>query len=70
MSFGFPELLILLLVLLSIGIFVFEVLMLIDAITNKKLAGSEKVVWVLLLILIPGFMSLAYYFMAYSKRKK
>ncbi len=67
MDIGFPELTFIIPFAL---IFVFELAMLISAITNKKLVASEKAVWLLLILFIPGFMSLAYYFMVYRKKAK
>ena len=54
--------------LLTLGIFVFEIFMIIDAIKNKKLSDSAKALWIVGIIVLNPVGVLAYYFVAYSKR--
>ena len=42
--------------------FIFWVWMLIDAIKNPRLDGSQRVIWVLVVFFIPCLGSLIYYF--------
>ncbi len=61
-----------LLVLLMFGVAAllctaFWIWMLIHAITNKGLDGTEKIVWVLVVILLPFLGSLIYFFLGRPK---
>lgn len=47
--------------------FVFWVWMLIHAITNASLSSNEKILWVLVVILLPCIGSILYFFMVKSK---
>jgi hypothetical protein len=47
--------------------FVFWLWMLIHAITNKGLASGEKIVWVLVIILLPFLGSIIYFFIGRPK---
>ena len=49
--------------------FAFWLWMLIDCLTNQGLEGSEKVAWVLVIILLPFIGSLIYLFIGRPKRK-
>ncbi len=51
----------------AIATFVFWLWMLIHAITNKGLDGTERIVWVLVVILLPCIGSLIYLFIGYPK---
>ncbi len=53
----------------GLATFVFWVWMLIHAITNQGLVGTEKIVWVLVVILLPCVGSLIYLFIGYPKAK-
>ncbi len=53
----------------GLATFVFWVWMLIHALTNKGLVGTEKIVWVLVVILLPCIGSLIYLFLGYPKAK-
>ncbi len=55
--------------LAGLATFVFWLWMLIHAITNKGLVGTEKIVWVLVVILLPCVGSLIYLFLGYPKAK-
>ncbi len=57
----------LLTVVLGLATFVFWLWMLIHALTNKGLVGTEKIVWVLVVILLPCIGSLIYFFIARPK---
>jgi hypothetical protein len=54
-------------VLVSLVAFLFWIWMLIDAIQNPRLEGSQRVVWVLVIVLLPCLGSLIYYFAGRSK---
>jgi hypothetical protein len=47
--------------------FVFWLWMLIHAITNKGIVGTEKIVWVLVVIFLPFVGSLIYFFIGRPK---
>jgi hypothetical protein len=49
--------------------FAFWLWMLIDCLTNQGIEGSEKVAWVLVVILLPFIGSLIYLFIGRPKRK-
>ena len=51
----------------GLATFVFWLWMLIHAITNKGLVGTEKIVWVLVVILLPCIGSLIYFFIGRPK---
>jgi hypothetical protein len=57
----------LLTVVLGLATFAFWLWMLIDALTNKGLVGTEKIVWVLVVILLPCVGSLIYFFVGRPK---
>lgn len=46
---------------------IFEIWMLIDAIKNPRLEGSQRIVWVLVIILLPCLGSIIYYFAGRGK---
>jgi hypothetical protein len=48
--------------LLGLLAFIFWLWMLIDAIKNPRLDGSQRVIWILVIIFIPCLGSLIYYF--------
>jgi hypothetical protein len=52
---------------LALAVFAFWLWMLIDALTNKGLQGTEKIVWVLVVILVPCIGSLIYFFIGRPK---
>jgi hypothetical protein len=43
--------------------------MLLDCLTNRGIEGSEKVAWVLVILLLPFIGSLIYFFLGRPKRK-
>lgn len=47
---------------------VFEVVMIIDAIKNKKLSDTEKVLWIVCIVLFNPIATLVYYFIASRRR--
>ena len=53
--------------LVGAACFVFWLWMLIHAITNKGLASGEKIVWVLVIILLPFLGSIIYFFIGRPK---
>jgi hypothetical protein len=46
---------------------VFQVWMLIDAIQNPRLQGSQRIVWVLVIVLMPCLGPVLYFFVGRSK---
>jgi len=48
--------------LIGLLIFIFEIWMLIDAIKNPRLEGNQRVIWVLVILLVPCLGSIIYYF--------
>ncbi len=56
--------------IIAIAILVFEVVMFIDAIQNKRLTDSEKWLWCIGMVMIPPFVSFFYYFIARSALDK
>lgn len=57
------------LMLISILIFIFYLIVLIDAITRKFKEDVEKIVWVLVILLTNFIGALIYYFIVYRKYK-
>ena len=55
--------------LISLACFVFWIWMLIDCLTNEGIQGSEKVAWVIVIVLLPFIGSLIYLFLGRSKRR-
>jgi len=55
--------------LISLVCFVLWIWMLIDCLTNHGIAGSEKLAWVLVILLLPIIGSLIYLFVGRPKRK-
>ena len=53
--------------LIGLALFVFWVWMLVDVLTNKGLHGTEKIVWVLVVILLPFLGSVIYFFVGRNK---
>jgi hypothetical protein len=65
---GFPEALILIVVLvIGVAIFVFEVKMFIHALRNHYLSDSSKLLWAIGMLFIHPFVAIAYYFTDYRK---
>ncbi len=56
--------------LLILTILTFEIWMLVDAITNKQLDDTEKILWVLGMVLLHPFVAIAYYLVVYNKRPR
>jgi len=56
---------------LLIGVlgFVFWIIMLVDAASRKFKEDTEKIVWILVIVLTGGIGALIYYFMVYWKDK-
>jgi hypothetical protein len=48
--------------LIGLLIFIFEIWMLIDAIKNPRLQGNQRVIWVLVILLLPCLGSIVYFF--------
>ena len=63
----FGVLLFLIMAVFSLACFAFWLWMLIHAITNKGIVGTEKIVWVLVVIFLPFVGSLIYFFIGRPK---
>ena len=61
-----PALSIVVIVVLAL-IFVFEVWMLVNAITNKFITGAAKALWIVGMLILHPFVAIAYYFTDYKK---
>jgi uncharacterized RDD family membrane protein YckC len=57
----------LLFAVIALVIFVFWIWMLIHAITNKELGGSEKLAWVLVVFFLYGLGALIYFLIKFRK---
>lgn len=55
--------------LIGLLCFAFWLWMLIDSLTNNGLEGSERVAWVLVIVLLPFIGSIIYFFVGRSRRK-
>lgn len=55
------------LILLGLAILVFEVLMFVDVIQNKKLTDNERALWAIGMVLVHPIVAIVYYFIARSK---
>lgn len=53
--------------LVLVIIFAFEIWMLISAITNKKITDTARVLWVVGMVLIHPIVAIIYYFTDYQK---
>jgi hypothetical protein len=60
-------LLLLMIVVVAAAIFAFWLWMLIDALRNKALSDTEKLVWVLVIVFLHFLGALIYFFVARSK---
>lgn len=65
----FPFLILFLLVI-ALFIFIFWIIMLVDAIQRKFKGPNDKLVWVLVLIFTQLIGAVIYYFVVYSKVKR
>ncbi|HZL07848.1 MAG TPA: hypothetical protein VFC50_01495 [Candidatus Dormibacteraeota bacterium] len=61
---GVPEIAV---IIVLLAIFVFEIAMLISAITNKNITGNTRALWIVGMILIHPFVAIGYYFTDYKK---
>lgn len=55
------------LLLLVLLVLAFEVWMIINAIQNRELSDTAKLLWLLGMVFIHPFVAIAYYFMVYRK---
>jgi uncharacterized membrane protein HdeD (DUF308 family) len=65
LGLGLPLLVIAILV--GTAILVFEIMMIISAVTNKKIEDDRRILWVIGMLLIHPFVAIAYYFTDYKK---
>jgi len=68
MAGGLGILFLLFFLALGLLLFAFWIWMLIDAISNNGLSGTEKIVWVLVIIFLHFLGALIYYFVGRSRR--
>ena len=66
---GIGILLLLIGVFIGLLLFAFWIWMLVDAITNQGLTETEKILFVLLVLFLPFFGSLIYFFIGRPKRR-
>ena len=48
-------------------IFIFEVVMFINAIVNKKISNDRRALWIIGMVFIHPFVAIGYYFTDYKK---
>lgn len=65
---GFGILFVLFALAVGLLLFAFWIWMLVDAITNNGLSGTEKIVWVLVIIFLHFLGALIYFFVGRSRR--
>jgi len=68
MAGGLGILFLLFFLALGLLLFAFWIWMLIDAISNNGLSGTEKIVWVLVIIFLHFLGALIYFFVGRSRR--
>lgn len=64
---GMAPLMVLIVIVVLLLIFAFEVWMLISAILNKNISDTAKILWIIGMLLIHPFVAIAYYFTDYKK---
>jgi len=57
----------LVILLAIVALFVFWLWMLVDCLKNPRLQGTEKIVWVLVIIFLHGLGALVYFFVGRTK---
>lgn len=55
-------------IIVILAIFVFEVVMFIDAARNKSISTDRRILWLIGMILLHPFVAIAYYFTDHLKR--
>jgi hypothetical protein len=65
--FGIGLGLAILLIVILVAVLVFEVWMFVNAILNKDLSDTRKLLWVVGMLFIHPFVAIAYYFTDYQK---
>jgi hypothetical protein len=55
------------LVIFLLVIFIFEIVMIVNAIQNKYITQNAKILWIIGMLLIHPFVAIAYYFTDYKK---
>jgi hypothetical protein len=68
MIFGLSTPLGLIVIVILLAIFAFEIAMLVSAIVNKHISTTAKVLWIVGMLLLHPFVAIAYYFTAYKKQ--
>jgi hypothetical protein len=56
------------LILLALLVLVFEIVMFIDVLQNKKLSSNDRWLWVIGMLLFHPFVAIVYYFMTRSSK--
>ncbi|HET7060206.1 MAG TPA: hypothetical protein VFH99_02735 [Candidatus Saccharimonadales bacterium] len=64
---GFGPLMSTVVILVLLIIFAFEIWMFVSAITNKVIAGTAKIWWIVGMVLIHPIVAIIYYFTDYKK---
>lgn len=70
MGISTPELLVLLVLLMGIAVTVLWLWMLVDCVGKEPAEGNSRIVWILVIILIPWIGALLYFFARRPKRVK
>jgi hypothetical protein len=65
LGLGLP--LFLIVAIIGAAILVFEVMMIISAVTNKAIEDNRRVLWVVGMLFLHPFVAIAYYFTDYKK---
>ncbi len=55
--------------LLVAAILAFEIWMFVDAVTNRRLTDTEKILWCIGMLIFHPFVAIAYYLVVYMKKK-
>lgn len=53
-----------------LAILVFEIMMFLDVIKNRRLSDNEKLLWVLGMLLVHPVIAIVYYYVAHSRLKR
>ena len=67
-NIGFPEILLLGLLLVAVAVLVFEVTMFIDALRNPAITDNMRAVWLIGMVFFHPFVAIIYYFTDHQKR--
>ena len=65
--FGIGLGLVIIIFVVLVAILVFEIMMFVSALLNKRISDTRKLLWVFGMILIHPFVAIGYYFIDYKK---